>query len=204
MVFVMKIFTLLVCMLISGTSLAVEWKTESVDDGNIVVNSRVFSEKNSDGEKQQILEYNAEIITDASYEDVVNTLLDISKHKDFLDGAKESKSLEVNNGTTLVYYYLNAPWPMPDADCVTDMVYEKNDTLFEMNLTSNPDGTERTKVKRMSLYNANYTVEKTDDGSKIKIDYRLSPVSAAPAFLVKTWFPDGPADIIKRIANLSK
>lgn len=200
----MKLIAFFFTILISSNVFATEWKTETVDDGAIVVNSKVYSEKNSEGKKQQILDYNAEIITDASFENVVATLLNIAKHKEFLDGAKESKMVDGENEATYVYYYLNAPWPMADADCVTAMQYTQTDTAFEMTLTSKPDVIAKTKVKRMGMYGATYIVEKVEEGTKVKIDYKLSPAAKAPAFLVKTWFPKGPAEILKRLVNLAK
>lgn len=200
----MRAVALLLGVLISGVAIADDWKTEIVSDGNVVVNSKVYSEKNDEGKKRQILEYNAEVVSDAAYEDVINTLLDVSKHKDFLDGTEESKVLEVNGDKTLAYYFFGAPWPMPDADCVVDITYTKGDSVFEMYVVANPAGAELGKVKRMSLYDAKYTVVKGDSGSTIKYEVKLSPAAKAPAFLVKTWFPKGPAGIVNGIASLSK
>tara|TARA_B110000483_G_C18154617_1_gene526892 strand:+ start:158 stop:418 length:261 start_codon:yes stop_codon:yes gene_type:complete len=70
---------------------------------------------------------------------------------------------------------------------------------------SAPDEHPRTSVNRMTINHVDYTFTDIGNGEiEILIKSKFSPANSAPEWLLETWFPDGPTDMLKRIVDLAK
>ncbi|NLR93542.1 MULTISPECIES: SRPBCC family protein [Flammeovirga] len=177
-----------------------QWNTETTEEGSITVTSRVFTTK-VDGKNRQIVEYKASTITDIESEKILALLKDASTHKNFSKDTEESKKLkDLPNGEWLVYYFIDAPFPIPNNDLIVTMKEVQREDSTELIGWSTPNAHEKGDVKRMVHYNLKYIITKLENGqSELIMDVSMTPVTKAPDFLVKTWLPAGPSDMIVNI-----
>ncbi|MBB3697147.1 hypothetical protein KMW28_21125 [Flammeovirga yaeyamensis] len=181
-------------------SFAQEWTTEKTENGSITVKSRVISQEKN-GKKSQVVEYEATTITDVKIENLLAVLKDASKHKYFSEDTEESKKLkDLPNGEWLVYYFVDAPFPMPNNDLIVKMKEINNNGIISLIGEAAPSLYKMENVKRMTYYNISYHLKDLENGqSELKTTVSMTPVAKAPDFLVRTWLPDGPSDIVKNI-----
>lgn len=187
--------------------LAQEYKTEKTKDGQISVKSRVSKRTDENGKEVQLIDYVATTTTDASLVSCIAVLKDVSKHKIFL-GERESKVVKTTeSGDPVVYYFFNPPWPMPNFDCVGVMSYseDKGKKTATFKIVSDQSLYELQDVRRVSYYNATYAFKELADGKvEVSVSLKMTPVVQAPDFLVRTYFPNGPADIVRGIVKLAQ
>ncbi|WP_139263220.1 SRPBCC family protein [Flammeovirga pacifica] len=180
--------------------MAQEWDIDKTENGSITVKSRVFNQEN-DGKKSQIVQYEASTIADVDISQLLKVIKDASKHKYFSEDTEESKKLrDLPNGEWLVYYLVDAPFPIPNNDLIVKMSMIEGVDEVSLYGTAVPDMYKMEDVKRMTYYNISYEIKKIEDGkSELITKVSMTPVTKAPDFLVKTWLPDGPSDIVKNI-----
>jgi hypothetical protein len=182
------------------------WKKELSKDGTIAVEYIIYDEEDASGDDIQIIEYKSTTTHSLSYENCIKMMKDISNHKDFSDDTEDSyKIKDISNNECLVYYYIDAPWPMPNADCVSVMniIEDPANNSIRFELEASPDLYEMQDVKRMTLSFASYEFKKINENDvAISIYTKFAPVAAAPDWLVKTWFPKGPVEIMENIIAL--
>ncbi len=178
-----------------------KWNKEISSDGKIEVDYRIYKETNENGEDIQIVEYNVITTSVLDYEKCIAMMNDITNHKDFSDETEESYKLkDLSKDESLIYYYIDAPWPMPNSDCVSILTITEKENSIVYNLIASPGSYEMKDVKRMMISEANYIFEKGPD-NKVKItNYsKFSPVANVPQWLLNTWFPKGPIHIMENI-----
>lgn len=183
-----------------------EWETEITKDGKVTVKSRISERTDEKGDAVQLIEYVATTTASVDMQDCIAVLKDGSKHKEFTDD-EVSKTVEtLSDNEWIVYYYTNAPWPMPDNDCVAKMILSEDETnkTATFTLTTAPSMFEMKDVKRMTYYNVTYTFKDLgNDKVEMTLTGNSSPVVQAPAWMVSAWFPNGPADILRTILELA-
>lgn len=193
----------LILILCTTTLLAQRnWKTETSKDGKVIVKSEITST-----EKGKIIHYIAETTTDISLEKAAEYLRDSNTHKNFLENTQESKEVQkITNDNWITYYYFDAPWPMPNSDAVQEFKLSKTNNSLTVSGISKPNAYKDSKVKRMDNYDISYHFEKLENKkTKLTITATFTPVSSVPKFLLKSWFPKGPAAIAnKLITGISK
>lgn len=194
---------LLLSLLFSTSNFAQEeaWKKEISKDGSIEVDYRIFKALDEKGESIQIVEYNVSTIQALDFNKCIVMMNNISNHKYFSEETEESYKLkDLSENKSLIYYYIDSPWPLPNSDCVSILTIIKKEKSVIYELHSSPNSYEMKDVKRMILSDAIYTFEKRDD-NKVKItNYtKFSPTTTVPQWLVNTWFPNGPIEIMKNI-----
>jgi len=185
----------------------VDWKTEHSKDGRVEVNYLIKSEKNSVGEKVQIVEYESTMISQSfSLNQGIALMKNVDLHKDFLQDTEQSyKIKDLSEDSWSVYYYINSIWPLPDTDCVAKVIFEQeNENTVSFTSISTPNDYENKGVERMVLNDAKYTFETMPDSSvKITIWVKFQPVVNAPKWLLNTWFPKGPAEMLYRLEKVA-
>jgi len=114
--------------------------------------------------------------------------------------AKKYKKLSTN------YYYINAIWPLPDSDCVAKVIYEEeSETKVSFTSISTPDAFEKKEVERMILNDAKYTFEQLPNKEiKITIWVKFQPVMNVPKWMISTWFPKGPAEMLYKLEQVAQ
>lgn len=184
---------------------AQEYKTEKTKDGQITVKSRVSKRSDENGKAVQLIDYVA-TTAEVSLANCIAVLKDIPKHKVFL-GEKESKVIKaIAENESIIYYYFSPPWPMPDFDCVNIMKFseEEDKKSASFRITSAPTLFETTDVTRLSYYDATYAFKNLGNGKvEITLSLKMTPTVQAPDWLVRTYFPNGPADIVRGIVKLA-
>ena len=185
-----------------------DWAIKYSKDGKIEVKYNVGSRIDKSGEEVQLIEYTASTITDVPLEQCIQTMRNVSLHKEFMGNTEESKELETLSETEwLAYYFFEPPWPMPDNDCVmkTSLSKSEDEKYIVFEGVSLPDLIEKTEVKRLDYYEYAYSFEEKKDKSvEFTIAVRLTPVSSGPEWMVKTWFPKGPVEFMQDFITIAK
>lgn len=185
-----------------------DWITEVTSDGSISVTYAVHEHKAVNGDKIQLLEYQVVSTPSLRFGSCLAVMRDESKHNQFMNNTTESRRIrDISNTEWLSYYYIDAPWPLPNYDCVTRYkVLNINDSC-EIKLIANADPAAYPMqgVKRMLLNHSEYTFTDLGNGKvQIIIYSRIMPVVDSPEWMLKAWFPEGPANMMKGIIELAK
>ncbi|WP_276168337.1 hypothetical protein [Zobellia alginiliquefaciens] len=175
------------------------WTTETTKDGKSTVKYDLVKE-----EEGTHFYYIAQTTAKISLDELDTYFSNTANHKNFLERTPITKEIEkTSDNEWLGYYYFDAPWPMANSDIVIkfNRVKEDNKLVFSANAVSNTYKPE--DVKRMSSYKVIYEFEKVD-ATTTKITYNADyvPVGSIPNFLIKTWFPEGPANIVRNIGSM--
>ena len=184
-----------------------EWKTEKNKDGKVTVKSNISRRTDEKGDVVQLIAYSATTRERVNISNCISVLKDVSNHKYFLD-EKESKMVKtISDNKWVIYYYFDSPWPMPDADCVVHMIFTEDvaKRTATFTLTAAPTLFEKKEIERMTYYNVTYVFKEVgDDEVEMTTTAKVTPVVQAPDWMVRSFFPEGPADILQRILKLAK
>ncbi|WP_405565859.1 hypothetical protein [Polaribacter sp. Asnod6-C07] len=126
-----------------------------------------------------------------------------SNHKNFLENTPKSEEVEkISDNEWITYYFFDAPWPMPNSDVVVKFKKTKKDNKIFFTANAINNDYKESDVERLSTYTFIYEFEKIDEqNTKITINANFISVGSVPNFLVKTWFPKGPAKIISNLSS---
>jgi hypothetical protein len=185
-----------------------DWKRETTKDGRVEV-SFIFSDTiDEHGKKANVLHYEARIRAGVSLENCKAVMTNDSLHMGFLDGTKHVRRIaDLPGGEWVTYYFYNSPWPMPDADVITryKLEEESSQKRFFLTGTPAPESYPEQDVPRMKHNYTKYTFTDLGNDSVEIIMYSSSiPLVSVPKWLIATWIPDGPADMLNGIARLAK
>lgn len=185
-----------------------EWKTKVTKDGLVSVKYRVYNQIEEGSEKAQIIEYEALTIANASLEACVSIMSVEANHKAIMEGTEEARRIEdLPGGEWITYYYYKPPWPMPPADIITRYKVEEDRSKKQVRLigTPAPDMYPLQDVDRMEHNHTKYIFTDLGEGEVEIVMYSWAiPLISAPKWLIKTWFPNGPADMVRGIARLAE
>lgn len=185
-----------------------EWDKEFSKDGKIEVLSKISKENDKDGNNIQIIEYKVSTVVDLDLSKCVSAVSNIENHKDFYSDTQISKKIkDISDSESLVYFFIDSQWPLPNSDCVSIMSIAENkeDKYAEITLIAVPEEYEMKDVKRMSLSETTYSFKERKDGLLVfEIISRFSPVINAPSWMIKSWFPDGPIEMTENIIEIIK
>jgi PadR family transcriptional regulator, regulatory protein PadR len=192
---------------INSLSQSKDWKNEKTKDGKVSVKSIIAERTDENNKVVQLIEFVATTVDSVNLRDCVAVMKDIGKHKNFWGAQKSDKLKSISENEWIIYYYFDSPWPAPNYDYVARMNFAIDPTnkMATFTLTATPKEFEKTDVKRMTHYNVTYTFKDVGNGkTEMTTTSSASPVFKAPAWLVSSYFPNGPAGILKRIAKLAK
>ena len=185
-----------------------EWKTKVTNDGLVVVKYRVYNQVDQDGDKSQVIEYEAVTNAKAGMADCVSIMKIEACHKEVMEGTEEARRIkDLPGGEWVTYYYYKPPWPMPAADIITRYKLEEDPDQGWAILTGTPapDMYPAQEVPRMEHNHTKYTFTDLGEGEVEIVMYSWSiPLISAPKWLIKTWFPEGPADMVRGIARMAE
>jgi hypothetical protein len=131
---------------------------------------------------------------------------DISKHKEILNEEVSEILQSISDSEWLVYYYFDAPWPIPNSDCVAKMNFSEdiNNKIATFTLTAEPFLYDTKNVRRVTYYSVLYTFKDLGNGNvEITSIAKLTPAIEAPEWIVRNFFPNGPARYLQRILLLA-
>lgn len=185
-----------------------EWNTKVTKDGLVTVKYRVYNQLGEGSEKAQVIEYEALTTANASLEACVSIMSQEACHKEIMEGTEEARRIkDLPGGEWITYYYYKPPWPMPPADIITRYKVKEDRSKKQAILTGTPapDMYPLQDVDRMEHNHTKYTFTNLGEGEVEIVMYSWAiPLISAPKWLIKTWFPNGPADMVRGIARLAE
>ncbi|OSY86926.1 hypothetical protein WH52_14175 [Tenacibaculum holothuriorum] len=172
------------------------WTTKTSKDGKTTVQYDIIK-----NDSNTHIYYIVETQKDISLDAIETYFSNSENHKSFLENTTESKKVKkISDNEWVTYYYFDAPWPMPNSDAVLNFKVEKTENQLTFIGNSSPEAYKATDVKRMQAYNITYNFERLNDTStKLTITADFMPVGSVPKWLLKGWFPKGPAEIANRL-----
>lgn len=184
-----------------GFSQEKNWTVDKSKDGNVTVKSRIEEGKNKSGDDIKIMYYVVEKVGKLTLGQAEKYLRNSANYKFILESTIESREIKkISEDEWQMYLFFDAIWPMPKSDCVQQVVFErsgKNGFKIKAEVISAPGF--KTGVERVSIYSTLYEVEKINEKEiKLVLTVTSSPVINPPKFLIKPWFPKGPAGMVTR------
>ena len=200
---------IIICLLFINANILAqtkEWKTEKTKDGKITVKYSVSKRTGSNGKEEQMVEYIASTTTNAKIKNLVAIMKDVSKHKEFMGQKTSTKVKPLMDNECIVYYFYKGVWPYPSSDIVAKMIYNEDmgKRVVTFTLTAASSMFEDKGVKRLDYYNLTYVFKEIENSNvEIIITAKFTPAVQLPAFIMSTWFPDGPAGYLTGIIKLA-
>lgn len=184
------------------------WTKELSDDSKTEVAYAVYDSVNAEGEDVKFIEYSTSTTTNASIENCAAVFNNPDMHKEFYEYTEVSEKIkDVSENEWIVYYYYSPPWPIADNDCASRIKMKRDSVNNKIVFSSfsEPNLIEMKDVTRSELNNVTFTFAKINDSEvAIIIEAKLIPAVSAPKWMMKGWFPDGPANTLKRFKELAE
>jgi len=184
------------------------WNTEFSDDGKTKVVYKIYDSLDVDGEEYTFIEYTVNAKTSASLANCSNVFNNPDMHKIFYEYTEVSKKVkDIKKDEWIIYYYYSPPWPIPDSDCVSRIIMKADSSNSRIIFTSisEPNLIEMKDITRSKLNNITFTFTKVNNSEvEILIEAKLMPETPAPKWMMKAWFPDGPAGTLNRFKKLAE
>lgn len=174
------------------------WEIELTDD-SIKVYTQFPEIETEDGE-ETLFKWKAEKTIDGNIEDLINTINDYKKHYIIYE-CEKSEIVSSSDSSTVVYYYFDSPWPAPNMDLVRTIksTYDSEKNVFESLHIATPEKYADQDVTRLNYSTIKFKFTSPGNSkTKIELSGEFIP-KGAPVFLAKSWFPEGPADIITNL-----
>lgn len=184
------------------------FKSELSEDGKTIVEYKIYDTLNVNGEEITIIEYKVKMKTYASLENCISIFSSPNMHKIFYEYTEVSKKVkQVSEDEWIMYYYYSPPWPIADSDCVSRIIKTTDTLEKKVTFTSFADP-EFIKIKDVARSEFNDITfifsEISKNEIEIFIQAKVIPVVAAPNWMIKRWFPDGPVALLNRFKKLAE
>ena len=180
------------------------WKEVRSKDGTIEIQSQI-ADTILDGGSVELVKYKASTQAEVSIDQFIAAMNRPETHQFVLENERVIRLKTISDHEWVFYYFFNFPWPMSDADCVVHITLLQSANGAEFVLSAAPSEYPMQKVKRMPIYNVKYTLQKINEkSSRISVDSEIASTMNAPHILVQLWFPEGPADLLKRVIKASQ
>ena len=178
------------------------WTTEKSKDGKTIVNYELVKENNGTH-----FYYIAQTTANVSLEELDVYFSNTDNHKYFIERTTTTEEFKkISDNQWLAYYFFDAPWPLPNSALVIELSRTKiDDDKLIFTAVSVKNDYKKSDVDRMTTYKVIYEFEKISD-STTKITYNADyiPIGSIPNFLIRSWFPEGPAIIVTNLGTLKK
>eukprot|EP00918_Siedleckia_nematoides_P052822 GHVU01115352.1.p2 GENE.GHVU01115352.1~~GHVU01115352.1.p2 ORF type:complete len:204 (-),score=19.67 GHVU01115352.1:403-1014(-) len=190
-----KYLSIVVVLLIASNAFSQtrNWTEKTLKDGKTTVKYELVKE-----DEGTHFYYIAQTTVNTTLDKLDTYFSNTENHKLFLERTPITKQIEkTSDNQWIAYYYFNAPWPLSDSDLVIKITRYKEDNKLKFIATATTSDYKTKDVERMKTYKVIYEFEKIDE-STTKITYNADyiPIGSIPNFLIKTWFPEGPANIV--------
>lgn len=206
----MKTGTIVLGVLLSCATAAgqqSDWKKKTTKDGEVTVIYRFTEHVDQKGKKYNVLEYEAVTRAKTDLERCREVMMDDPKHMAFMEGTEGVKRVKnLSEDEWVTYYFLNSRWPMPDSDLVTRYKLEEDTSGKRFTLTGSPapDMYPEGDVPRMKHNQSKFSFTDLGNGIVEVVMYSRSiPLVSVPKWLIASWIPNGPADMLRGIIDLA-
>lgn len=186
-----------------GAAQPADWKETTANNGKVRIKYTVDALKDKAGNERIVGQYSVKTTVNIKLHSAEKLLRNAAKYKDFLDNTEVSKSV----GTTsknewLLYVYVDAPWPMPNADCVQRVTIARTDKELTVTCIAQPDAYPMQSEQRMDISDTKYHFIETAPGKvEVTITGKFSPMGPITKFLLETWFPNGPVTLMENLVK---
>ena len=172
------------------------WTIENSEDGKSSVKYELIKE-----DEGTHFYYIAQTTAKVSLTKLDAYFSNTTNHKNFLERTPTTEEIKrISDNEWLAYYFFDAPWPLSNSDIVIriNRTKTKNKLIFIAQAISS--NYKKSDIERMTDYKVIYEFEKMDnETTKITYNADYIPVGSIPKFLIKTWFPEEPINIVKNI-----
>lgn len=148
----------------------------------------------------------AEMYLQVPVEKVVAALLNINDYTTWMPDCAEAKVLKQISKDELIYYALfTSPWPAADRDVVLHVKKVAIPNGYKIELTNKSNYVEvKQSAVRIPVYFGAWTITKTDQGTKVFIEYQTDPGGAVPDWMAQGAAVKNPYDTFESLRNLTK
>ncbi|CAN5229735.1 hypothetical protein BH09BAC1_BH09BAC1_23640 [soil metagenome] len=180
-----------------------DWKQATSKNGKVRITYKLETVKGRDGSERVMAQYIAKGLVPVQLASAEKFLRNSANYKHFLDNTEVSKTVDtINANEWLLYLMMDIPWPMPDADCVQQVSVTKTEKELIVNAVAKPNAYALQGEERMEISDSKYHfVQNTSGAVELTVTGRFAPSSAVKKFMLETWFPNGPADLIDRLVK---
>jgi len=180
-------------------------------DGRVEVESRIQNRPGPGGKDIQVMDYVATMQSDAHLRDVMAVLKDVSLHGTLIEEKTTRVERRLSENQWLIYYFFDMPWPLADSDMAAVMTYVElpNNAAgapgAEIHIKSAPNKLPLRGVNRMAHYEVRYTA-RTLANKRLELvqTSNVAPSFEVPEFMIRSYFPEGPAGVLRRLEKLAK
>lgn len=196
------IFQIVLCQTICSAQQA-DWKEMTTKGGQVLVKYLIYSAPDSDGDDRVVAKYSATTDVSVELDAAEKFLRNSDNHKKVLDNTEVSKNVgAISKNEWLQYLYMDIPWPMPNADCVQQVTVTRTENELIVSAVSKPDAYPMQGEKRMDISDMKYHFVRKGPGIvELTISGHFAPIGSVSKFLLETWFPKGPEQLIERLID---
>ena len=197
---------IMLAMHVSLSAQKADWNRKTTRDGRVQVLYKFTESTDEKGKNFNVLEYEASTTAKVSLERCKAVMMNDPKHMEFMEGTERVRRVrDISDREWITYYFLNSRWPMPDADLVTRYTLEEDGRRgFILTGTPAPEMLPETEVARMKHNHSKFTFADMGNGEvRITMYSKSIPLVSVPKWLISTWIPDGPADMLNGIIRLA-
>lgn len=185
---------------------AKDWKTVKSDNDAFTTRYLISERTEENGQRVPLIEYEVTTTAAVRMEDCVALMKDVPRHKalGIADASKEVGSTDGNE--SVVYYYLNAPWPLPDSDIVVRMAFAEDaaEKTAVFTQVAAPSLYEPKKVRRFKHYDMAYRFKDLGEGrTEVTLTASMSPAMKVPQWMLKAAFPESAVKVVRNIVKLA-
>jgi len=185
---------------INAFSQSRNWTIENSDEGKSTVKYELVKE-----DKGTHFYYIAQTTANISLEELDTYFSNTANHKNFLERTPITEEIKrISDNEWVAYYFFDAPWPLSNSDIVIKINRTKNENKLIFTAIAISSNYKKSDIERMTDYKVIYEFEKIDDKTtKITYNADYIPVGSIPKFLIKTWFPEGPINIVRNLGSMN-
>ncbi len=193
--------SLIVVFLVNSLALAQDdpWKVQLAKQDSVQVKSKI-----SGSRENRRIHYVATATTNkVSLDQIESYLRETKNHKNFMENCLISKQIStIDTNHWIAYYVYKTPWPMPKNDVVQELLLNRLPNQLTITGTSAADQYPDQKLSRMQHCDIEYIfIEQPSGQIDISISAKFEPIGLIPNFILKTWFPEGPARIVRNLTQ---
>lgn len=195
------IFILVLAMPILVNAQQKDWKEALTNNGKVKVRYTVDALKDKSGNERIVAEYTVSTTAGISLNKAEKLLRNAANYKEFLDNTEVSKAVGTTSPNNwLIYMYIDAPWPVPNSDCVQQVTINRTEKELTVTMVSKPDAYPMQDHSRMEITDTEYSfIERAPGKVDITISGKFAPLGPVTKFLLETWFPKGPTALLERM-----
>ena len=197
----LPLFALGIIIHFAGFSQDRKWTVHEFNKENLTVKSEVVDGKNDRGDEIKIMHYVVEKVGKLSLFQAENYLRNSDNYKLFWESMSESREIKrISENEWETYFLFDAIWPMPKSDCVQRFTFIRNgESGFKLKANVVPNEMLQTEYEKVTIYQVQYDFTKLNETElKLTLSVSSSPAINPPKFLMRAWFPKGPAGVVNR------